>query len=295
MQKLNKKTEYVQNKLENKWLATKHVNTHGAHLHISILRRDTNQGTPPPSVLTADGFLKFFSDKVESVRGATMGHPLPRILPTAVTSLSHFRACTEDEVREVIMRSPSKSCSLDPIPTTILKECIDDLQCAMHLCSKDICQHAIITPWSRNHISMRRMWRTTGRSPTSPLSPRWLSDWYRSGLSVTCKRTIWCQLNSQRIGETFNWDSVAPGHLGPSQLHGQTRGNAARTSRSQCRVRLCRSWHPAITTGADVWHRGFGNRMDTILPHGPDAASGIPWSAVWHPEVGFRRPTRFRA
>ena len=56
-----------------------------------------------------------------------MGHPLPRIQPTAVTSLSHFRACTEDEVREVIMRSPSKSCSLDPIPTTILKECIDDL------------------------------------------------------------------------------------------------------------------------------------------------------------------------
>ena len=49
-----------------------------------VLRRDTNQGTPPPSVLTADGFLKFFSDKVESVRGATMGHPLPKILPTAV-------------------------------------------------------------------------------------------------------------------------------------------------------------------------------------------------------------------
>ena len=61
----------------------------------------TNQGTPPLSVLTADGFLKFFSDKVESVRGATMGRPLPRILPTAVTSLSHFRACTEDEVREL--------------------------------------------------------------------------------------------------------------------------------------------------------------------------------------------------
>ena len=55
-----------------------------------ILRRDTNQGTPPPSVLTADGFLKFFSNKFESVRGATMGHPLPKILPTAVTSFSHF-------------------------------------------------------------------------------------------------------------------------------------------------------------------------------------------------------------
>ena len=120
-----------------------------------ILRRDTNQGTPPPSVLTADGFLKFFSDKVESVRGATMGHPLPRILPTAVTSLSHFRACTEDEVREVIMRLPSKSCSLDPIPTTILKECIDDLLPFLTaMCNASLLEghlpvsqrHAIITP-----------------------------------------------------------------------------------------------------------------------------------------------------
>ena len=35
--------------------------------------------------------------------------------------------------------------------------------------------------------------------------------------------------------------------------------------------------------------------MDTILPCGPDAASGFPWSAVWHPETGLRRPTGFRA
>ena len=120
-----------------------------------ILRCDTNQGTPPPSVLTADGFLKFFSDTVESVRGATMGHPLPRILPTAVTSLSQFRACTEDEVREVIMRPPSKSCNLDPIPTTILEECIDDLLPFLTaMCNASLLEghlpvsqrHAIITP-----------------------------------------------------------------------------------------------------------------------------------------------------
>ena len=62
-----------------------------------ILRRDTSQSTPPPSVLTADGFLKFFSEKVESVRSTTGGHRPPEILFTAVTSLSNFRACMEDE------------------------------------------------------------------------------------------------------------------------------------------------------------------------------------------------------
>ena len=73
-------------------------------------------------------------------------------MPSCDTTI---HACTEDEVREVIMRSPSKSCSLDPIPTTILKECIDDLlpfltaMCNASLLEGHlpVCQrHAIITP-----------------------------------------------------------------------------------------------------------------------------------------------------
>jgi hypothetical protein len=120
-----------------------------------ILRRDTSQANLPSSALTADGFLKFFSEKVESVRSATSGHQPPEILLTAGTSLSDFRTCTEDEVRKVIMGSPSKSCSLDPIPTTILKECIDDLLPFLTaMCNASLLEghmpvsqrHAIITP-----------------------------------------------------------------------------------------------------------------------------------------------------
>ena len=66
-----------------------------------------------------------------------------------------FSACTEDEARAIIMRSPSKSCSLDPIPTTILKECIDDLLPFLTVkCNTSLLEghlpvsqrHAIITP-----------------------------------------------------------------------------------------------------------------------------------------------------
>ena len=57
--------------------------------------------------------------------------------------------------QQVIMRSPSKSCSLDPIPTTILKECIDDLLPFLTaMCNASLLEghlpvsqrHAIITP-----------------------------------------------------------------------------------------------------------------------------------------------------
>ena len=39
--------------------------------------------------------------------------------------LIHFTPASQDEVRKVIMKSPVKSCELDPVPTWILKECLD--------------------------------------------------------------------------------------------------------------------------------------------------------------------------
>ena len=148
---LEKKNSYWSSRLSNESCTPSKVWKSMA----KILRRDANQSTPPPSVLTADGFLKFFSDKVESVRSATGGHRPPEILFAAVTSLSNFRACTGDEARAIVMRSPSKSCSLDPIPTTILEECIDDLLPFLTaMCNASLLEghlpvsqrHAIITP-----------------------------------------------------------------------------------------------------------------------------------------------------
>ena len=41
--------------------------------------------------------------------------------------LKEFRIVHQEEVRKIISSSPSKSCSLDPIPTSILKLCLDEL------------------------------------------------------------------------------------------------------------------------------------------------------------------------
>ncbi len=40
--------------------------------------------------------------------------------------MDEFTPTTEDEVRKIILSSPSKSCSLDPIPTWLLKLCLDE-------------------------------------------------------------------------------------------------------------------------------------------------------------------------
>ena len=39
------------------------------------------------------------------------------------TKLCHFDFATEDEVTNVINKSPTKSCELDPLPTNLLKDC----------------------------------------------------------------------------------------------------------------------------------------------------------------------------
>ena len=47
--------------------------------------------------------------------------------PQVNSLLASFTPATVDEVRKIIMSSPNKSCDLDPLPTTLLKACLDTL------------------------------------------------------------------------------------------------------------------------------------------------------------------------
>ena len=62
---------------------------------------------------------------MKSVRASTDGCPPPDILDASPASLQLLRMVDEDEVRRMICVSPTKSCSLDPIPTSILKQVLD--------------------------------------------------------------------------------------------------------------------------------------------------------------------------
>jgi len=48
-------------------------------------------------------------------------------MPFNGNQLSEFSLTTEKEVRKVIQQSANKSCELDPIPTWLLKECLNEL------------------------------------------------------------------------------------------------------------------------------------------------------------------------
>ena len=84
----------------------------------------------------ANTFNTYFITKIDNIRSSFNHevlslnheqHPAENVLNDNTPKLETFSPASEDEIRKLIMSSPSKHCHLDPIPTWILKEHIDIL------------------------------------------------------------------------------------------------------------------------------------------------------------------------
>ena len=122
---------------------------------VSAVLRRCKDPTVQPSCLTADILSKFFKDKIDAVRMETDKADLPTYSSFYGDEFSGFREYSMEEIRGVPIRSPAKTCSLDPIPTDVLLESIDILLpfiCLMcnsslsEACLPESQKAAIITP-----------------------------------------------------------------------------------------------------------------------------------------------------
>ncbi len=98
---------------------------------LASVKRDTPLPDHDNLQQLADEFGEFFIKKIQDIRTEIDSHPCTfqasaeHSTPTKV--LSSFKPLSEQEVRKLIFQSKSTSCSLDPIPTPLLKECVDIL------------------------------------------------------------------------------------------------------------------------------------------------------------------------
>ena len=89
--------------------------------------------TPLPSDIPRsalqDRFCMFFSQKIQNIRQDLDDHPSEpaTFSPYDGPKLCLFQPVTEEEIRKLIVESPTKTCMLDPIPTSLTKECLSDL------------------------------------------------------------------------------------------------------------------------------------------------------------------------
>ena len=72
----------------------------------------------------------YFVDKIETIR-SKFPDKVQKISqvqkPEIRSKMNVFERASEDEVKKLILGSSSKSCDLDPIPTSVLKNCLDIL------------------------------------------------------------------------------------------------------------------------------------------------------------------------
>ena len=122
------KQDYFKNKVESA-TSTKEL----FKVCNNLLNRTNENVLPSHNCGTelANRFVNYFGDKIKSIRQDLENSSNTPDYTTNVASdfdgvpLEKFRIVHQDEVRKIIKSSPSKSCALDPIPTSILKLCLD--------------------------------------------------------------------------------------------------------------------------------------------------------------------------
>ena len=81
----------------------------------------------------ANQFVEFFSEKVLRIRTSLPPATNPTCLDSDIAyinnppELSEFSSTSENELSSLLKSMSKKSCSLDPIPATVMKACYDTL------------------------------------------------------------------------------------------------------------------------------------------------------------------------
>ena len=76
----------------------------------------------------ANKFASFFIQKIKSICDMFTSSSTTVIPPMFTPpNLSHFNEVLENKVLKIIKNSPTKSCLLDPVPTFLLKYCVEIL------------------------------------------------------------------------------------------------------------------------------------------------------------------------
>ena len=104
---------------------------------------------------TAQSLLDYFIKKINDIRQSTGSSPPSTMLPPSHNKLHSFHRYSGEEIRKLVVASKTKSCALDPVPTSILKEFLDELlPFITEMCNRSLLEgrlplsqrHAIVTP-----------------------------------------------------------------------------------------------------------------------------------------------------
>ena len=89
-----------------------------------LMRKSDDSHSPSLSDASqAESFSKYFVDKVGQIRRAIDDVPDPDYILHSGSSINAFKHITTKEVEDLITASPNNCCLLDPVPTSLVKNC----------------------------------------------------------------------------------------------------------------------------------------------------------------------------
>ena len=81
--------------------------------------------TNQPASELVDMFSRFFNDKIANIHrdicSSNSSDSFGDLLPPVSATMDTLPPVSSDELFNIIMASPSKSCDIDPLPTSLLK------------------------------------------------------------------------------------------------------------------------------------------------------------------------------
>ena len=89
--------------------------------HLTGCKPDTPLPARDTEQELANEFADFFIQKLIKIRDKLDDYPTYQPSNLNVPKFNSFKEISQDQVRKIIISTKSKSCELDPIPTTLLK------------------------------------------------------------------------------------------------------------------------------------------------------------------------------
>jgi hypothetical protein len=129
--------------------------------------------TRPSEKIDAEQFHRYFDEKVAGVRSTTADAPLPSFEKSSTdVAFNCFQTVSSDDVVAAVKALPDKSCTLDPLPTKLLKAAVDVISPFLtELFNRSLSQGHVPDSFKIAHISPRLKKADLGSSDVRSYRP----------------------------------------------------------------------------------------------------------------------------
>ncbi len=218
----------------------------------------------------SEQFSQFFIGKIQKIRDKLDSMPTSSVTYEDIecnVTMDSFKILSEEDIRKLIVKSPSKSCDLDPMPTHLVKECIDLLLPVItRIMNKSLQEGTFPSPFLSAIVIP--LLKKLGLELVFP-SYRPVSNLaFLSKLDERCvayQFVTYCsdhglreKLQSAYTEYHSTETALTRVH---NDLHGQSKSGNAHPFRLKCGIRYCRSCHLTQQVGKALWSQRYCIRL----------------------------------